>query len=368
MTTTTTQSLSFGLAITSPADALQSLSLAGIFALVTTDAALKTTTERLRKLALLDREAARMLKTRLPYVVGSVFDPGGAAAGPVRRTEAFREARYFVLDVDHCQLADGQIPDVLRADASVALAFVSPSGEGVKVLFRLLDPCTDPKAFSAAYRHFASDFGTRHRWAAGIDLRTSDVTRACFLAHDPHAYHNPDAFPVDWRAWRHADDEDGLLPGLTDTMTSDGAPTDRAGAGTLLTRKPLAERPIDDLAYGAVLKQINPNAPVRRERQMTIPDALREMEPVVGNLCRQLNWDLRAVEPLNYGLKFCIRHGLRSAEVSVYWGKRGYSVVKSPKTGTDPALNDLLYGQLFGLLFVEPVATNALEVMPLSVN
>ncbi len=359
MTTTTTTlnlpALSFGTAITTGGDALQARSLAEVFALITTDPGLKTTTDRLRKLALLDREAARTLKTRLPYVVGSAF--GGVGETALRRTDAFAEARYFVLDVDHCKHLDGAVPDAVRQDASVALAFVSPSGEGVKVLFRLLDACTDPKAFSAAYRNFASDFGTRHRWAQGLDLRTCDVTRACFLAHDPAAYYNPDAFPVDWRAWLLADD-DGLFADGLPTPTNGVAMSGRATGGEPAqpaTRKPLAERPIDPVAYDAVRQQINPKAPVRREKQVTVPEELYAVEPVLRQLCQHLNWELRTVEKLNYGLKFGIRHGLRSAEVNVYWGKRGYSLVRSPKTGTDPALNDLLYQHLFGLLFPESV-------------
>jgi hypothetical protein len=339
--TTTMPSLSFGTALTSPTDALQTSSLTEVFTLITTDAMLQQTTARLRKLAQLDKEAAKTIKTRLPYVVGSAFtDSEGVAC---RRGTDFQAAYYFVLDIDHCRGLNGQLPNAVREHESVALGFVSPSGEGVKLFIPLAEPCTDARQFSVAYRDFASDFATQHRWAEGIDLRTSDVTRACFLAHDPAAHLNLRARAIDWRVWLVADED-----------------TDVTLAPSPTIRKPLTERPIDPVAYGAVLKQLNPNAPVRREKQCFVPDELRQAEPVVRELCVQLNWELRAVESLNYGLKFVVRQGLRSAEVSVYWGKRGYSLVRSPKTGTDPALNDLLYGQLFSLFFPEPVSEGAL--------
>ena len=340
----TTQLLSFGQQITSAADALQAISLGDLTRQILTDTTLQASTTRLRKLALLDVEAARTLKTRLPYVVGSVFGEGQ----PTRRTtETFVSAGYFILDLDQCADLNGCVPDAIRADESVALAFVSPSGTGLKLFFQLTEPCTNPRQFATAYRNFATDFGVRHRWTKSVDLRTSDVTRACFLAHDPSAHYNPDALTVDWRVW------------LTD---ADGfSVTDDPDATITVTRKPASERPVDAVAYGKVMRQINPNTTaVRREKQVHIPAELLALEPVVRDLCQSLNWELRAVENLNYGLKFGIRQGLRSAEVSVYWGKRGFTVVRSPKTGTDPAFNDLLHSHLFGLLFPEPVTVNVL--------
>lgn len=250
----TTQLLSFGQQITSSADSLQAISLVDLARQIQSDTHLQASTTRLRKLALLDAEAARTLKTRLPYVVGSVF----GSDGPTRRTTGtFVSAGYFILDLDHCAGLDGCVPDSIRADETVALAFVSPSGSGLKLFFRLSEPCTDPRRFAAAYRNFATDFGVRHRWTKSVDLRTSDVTRACFLAHDSSAHFNPDAQSIDWQMWL-TDAE-----GFSFAEETDPAPT----------RKPASERPIDLGAYNQVLKQINPNTTaVRRERQVHIPD------------------------------------------------------------------------------------------------
>ncbi|GAB2596499.1 CRISPR-associated primase-polymerase type B [Spirosoma areae] len=338
----TTPLLSSGQQITSATDTLRAISLAEVATWVRADAALQHQTERLRKLAQFDQNAYKTAKTSLPYVVGSVFANG------IRRMDGLDEATYFVLDLDHCTGLEGQVPDAIRADLSVALAFVSPSGEGLKLFFRLLDACTDAKTFSAAYRQFAGDFGLRHGFVKSVDLRTSDATRACFLAHDPTAYHNPDAMPVDWRLW--LPDQAPLGEGLFDDEPD--------ADGVVSARKPAVERPINEVAYRDVLRAINPNTPSRREKQTFVPDELWAIEPAVRAVCAQFSWELTEMTPLNYGLKVAVKQGFRRAEVNVWHGRKGFSVVRSPKTGTDPALANLLYGELFRLLFPEPVTQN----------
>ena len=98
----------------------------------------------------------------------------------------------------------------------------------------------------------------------------------------------------------------------------------------------------------------------RRERQVFVPDSLRELEPEVRAICQRLNWELTEVGTLNFGLKFAVKQGFRRAELNVFFGKKGFSLVRSPKTGTDPALADLLYGQVYGILFPEPITTDVL--------
>ena len=351
----TTTLFTYGTQLTASSDALQTLTASDVFRLVTADAALQSGTERLRKLCQLDKEAYKTVKTRLPYVVGSTFAANESGI-LLRRLDTFEAAHYFILDLDHCQDLNGRVPDAIRQDESVEMAFISPSGMGLKVFFRLLEPCDDARQFSVAYRHFATDFGTRHRFTRSIDLRTSDVTRACFLAHDPHAYYNPNAFPVDWQRWVQDPEGELLLASPTKEVTA------------VTTVK--APKPISETAYHNVLKQVNPRstAPTRREKQVFVPEELFPLEAEVRALCLGLNWELTAVERLNYGLKFGIRQGYRTAEVNAFYGKKGFSLVRSPKTGTDPALSTLLYDKLYALLFPALVTENVPLAEVLSLN
>lgn len=47
------------------------------------------------------------------------------------------------------------------------------------------------------------------------------------------------------------------------------------------------------------------------------------------------------VRNISYGKKLSLAVGTKSAKINIFYGKRGFSVVKSPKCGTNKELNDL---------------------------
>ncbi|GAA4410211.1 hypothetical protein GCM10023187_34540 [Nibrella viscosa] len=347
----TTTQLSFGTQITSAAEVLRLVTLDEVHQQITADPHLASMTDRLRKLSQLDTTAAKSVKTRLPYVVGSRFADGS------RRTEHLLGADFFVLDLDDCTDLNGTVPDEIRRHESVALAFVSPGGRGLKLFFPLSTTCTDPKAFSAAYRQFATQFGADMRLTRSVDLRTSDPTRACFLAHDPTAYLNGSAVPLDWQCW--------LPDAPSDLFAEEERPLAGNVAGNQTALAVAAEvpvvakaRPIDEAAYRDILHQINPRSTATtrsRERQVYVPEELTRLEAELRTMLPQHGLELKEVVTLNYGLKFCVTQGLRLAEINVFFGKRGFSLVKSPRTGTDPALADRLHDCLYTLLFAPSV-------------
>ncbi|MFN4146876.1 MAG: CRISPR-associated primase-polymerase type B [Runella sp.] len=321
--------LSIGYRLTDPNESLRPITLAEIHGIITTDASLQTEVTRLRKLATLDKTTYRTLKTRLPYVVGSIFVEGK------RLSENLQAAHYFILDFDDFPLTDSALRQRLLAHASVALVFVSPGGQGLKVFCPLDEPCTDPKAFSEAYKAFGAHFADEIRLIGSLDYRTSDATRACFLSHDPEAFFRKDALPVAWKSF---------LP--QQSLSFDHHNPFRPEAPN-----PTDPKPINEGAYKAILKKINPNAPVRRDKQTFVPEILYEIMPIVQDICLQHDVSLVGTQPLNYGLKLMIKKGTRNAEINLHFGKKGFSIVKSPKTGTDPQLSEWFYGVLFDLLF-----------------
>lgn len=329
---------------------LKSVTLVDIFALVMgeTPSTLPQETARLRKLAILDKSAYRTAKTRLPYVVGSVFDQG------VRRTEHFVSAQVLILDIDHLPNFDGNIPEVVKTDNSVALAFVSPSGVGFKVMFTLEAPCTDPKNYQAFYKSFAFNFAERTGLVGSIDLRTSDATRACFLAHDPKAYFNPRALSLP------------VLP--VDNQDFFGAETPVTTVPVAGSVQPVVKNLLNEVAYRAVLREVSPCAPARAVREVYVPQDLVEFQPQIDTLCKQAGLEVVEKQPIQFGVKVMVRQGYRKAEINVFFGKRGFSVVKSPKTGTNTDLMDLLYGVIYQYLFPPPIAQEIPLQNYLSVN
>ncbi|AYQ36646.1 hypothetical protein DTQ70_30450 (plasmid) [Runella sp. SP2] len=310
------------------------------------DTLLQKDTERLRKLSLLDKAAYRTAKTRLPYVVGSIFRDG------VRRIDNFVQAHCLIVDVDHLPNFDGVVPASITADRAVALAFVSPSGQGFKVVFTLEQPCNDAKLFQAFYKSFVSQFAERTGLVSSVDLRTSDASRACFLAHDANAYFNPNAEPL-----------------VVEIMTLE---EDLFSKQTLIEKKEATKtetKPIfNETAYREVLREVSPTAPTRTVKQAFVPQELLDFMPEIDVLCQKAGLEVFEKMPIQYGIKVLVKQGYRKAEVNVFFGKRGFSVVKSPKTGTDAALMDLLYGILYAHLFPAPISENVPLVSYLSAN
>ena len=107
---------------------------------------------------------------------------------------------FLVLDID--SLLPSLIPDLLAKLAqhpSVFFCFVSPSGQGIKVVVRVSPIPTNATehkgAFQACVDYFkpeTSEFGFT------FDPSGSDVARLCFLAFDPQAIFHPEAQPVEW--------------------------------------------------------------------------------------------------------------------------------------------------------------------------
>ena len=104
------------------------------------------------------------------------------------------------LDIDGLNPAD--IPYILATLAQmpqVVLAFVSPSGNGIKVIVSVTPiPANDPehKGAWAACRDFINPLAEEFEFT--VDPSGKDVSRLCFLAHDPLAIVNKNPVPIQW--------------------------------------------------------------------------------------------------------------------------------------------------------------------------
>ena len=150
--------------------------------------ALKSSVEAIRAaVAAGDDAEVLKLKKRLPVFCGSTFRNGK------RRAEHFERADYIVLDLDHIDAPEA-LRDAFKDSANPVLAaasgaFVSPSGSGLKIVFRLSEPITTVPAYRAAWSELAAETAL----ALGIprskiDEATKDVTRLCFFSHDPELF------------------------------------------------------------------------------------------------------------------------------------------------------------------------------------
>lgn len=82
---------------------------------------------------------------------------------------------------------------------SVALAFISPSGQGIKAIFRVDPIPTDANDHKDAYFAVVATLNALVEfYKFDIDQSGSDASRLCYLAYDPHAIVNTQPLPIGW--------------------------------------------------------------------------------------------------------------------------------------------------------------------------
>ena len=133
-----------------------------------------------------DKKTAYGIKTALPAVLWS-------GAFRERKNEALAEpSGLLCADLDKL---NGQLRDArARLCGSPYLwgLFTSPSGDGLKAVFRVPpDGDKHRESFRAVERHVKEYTGVQ------IDQSCKDVARLCFVSYDPDAYHNPQAVEIE---------------------------------------------------------------------------------------------------------------------------------------------------------------------------
>jgi hypothetical protein len=133
------------------------------------------------------KERQEYKKNNLPFFVIGEFKDN------IRQKVKFIRTQYAIFDYDH--LSDNYEThwNSIISNTNVFAAFRSPSGDGIKVVYKFDKAIENSDEFSAIYKYYASQFE--------IDLgeqpdKTSDCSRACFFSYDTDMYVNSDAKPL----------------------------------------------------------------------------------------------------------------------------------------------------------------------------
>ena len=126
-------------------------------------------------------------KCNLPTLV-----PGGAIEGEIKDSHSsIAFSGYMSLDFDDVE-NPAEVRDALKEVPYIALAFISPSGTGVKA-FAAIGTCPDLEYWTAAFRQVSDDLARR---GYSLDATCKNYNRLTFLAHDPDAWLKQDAKPI----------------------------------------------------------------------------------------------------------------------------------------------------------------------------
>ena len=327
--------LLFGTNIQSAADELKKVQEEYLYnSLRNPKPTIAATIQQLRIVYSMDAKAYAQLKRRLPYFVCGQFNP------PFRRKENFAYTESFILDFDHLsskQLSIKTIRDNIVKDEQVMMCFTSPSEDGLKVMFRLKERCYDTGLYSIFYKAFAATFAMRHNLTQVTDSKTSDVARACFISIDPNAYFNPNSIPVDIKAYL-----DESNPDLLFKIKHEQDEHDKVIKKSDDDQVSLPKDPDKDILT-RIRQQLNPKAQLPVEQHPAyVPERLNEIIAELKLFIEETGLQVTEIINIQYAKKIRARLGQKEAEVNLFYGKRGFSVVISPRLGTNEELNELL--------------------------
>lgn len=319
--------------VTAKDDPLQKIKVEYLYhKLKNPDPELEAKIRQLRIIRQLDPGKYSILKRQLPYVVCGIFNP------PFRRTENFGFTEYFIVDIDHIGEKELNVPELrqrLSTDPRVMMCFLSPGEDGLKLIFRLKERCYDAGVYSVFYKLFIIRFATQYSLEQVIDSRTSDVARACFMSVDHDVYFNAEAECVDISTFINSEDTSELFRIKKQTEND-----------TTLTATPetkLRQQSPDDEAMQQIRNLLLPNSKaLTQKREAFVPE---ELNLLMENLIPYIeNSGVKVTEVINihYGKKLKMKMGLKESEINLFHGQRGYSVVISPRRGTNDEMNSLM--------------------------
>ena len=273
------------------------------------------------------------IKAQLPYIVCAMFDP------PVRRTENFAYTQYFIIDIDHISVKGIVMEDLrkkMEKDPRTMLCFISPGGDGLKIMMKLTERCHDAGLYKAFYKAFVIKFSLQYGLDQIVDTRTCDVARACFISADCSAFFNPHPEEIDISAYINPDEnplEAFDIKHEVDKAAKEGDKT--------FEKKRDAEPDADILR--SIRETLDPRIKDKpQKRPAYVPPELKDIMTAICEYITEKGINVDQTIGIQYGQKLRCHIATKKAEVNMFYGKRGFSIVESPRTGTDSEANKLL--------------------------
>lgn len=298
--------------------------------------------KQLRVVQTIDINRYRQLKTKLPYVCCGNFHP------PYRRLENFGSIQHFILDLDHLLEKDINIltlKEKIKADDRVELAFNSPGNNGLKVFFRLKEKCYDAAKYSLFYKLFVQKFSEQYQLQQVIDKSTSDVTRACFISCDSNAYFNPEPIVIDMASFINFNNAIEVRKAQKSILQKE---TDALAQNKTVSVK----RGLTDELLQEVKQKLKPTRRKKDLRKIHIPKELEKIPELVSNKVAEFDIQIKEVVNIHYGKKLVFTYSpIHWAEINVFYGKKGFTVVRSPKRGQDVHLEEVVYHIMCDLFY-----------------
>ncbi len=330
--------LQIGKNITQSNDPLSAVSVDRIYtALQNAQGEVATLQHRLQLIRAIDNNQYRKMKTALPYIVCAHFNPN------IRRKENFVYTERFLVDIDHLSEYDIDIETLkhkLMQDERVELLFTSPGGDGLKVLFKLAEKIKDSGYYSMFYKAFSIRFAAAYQLGGAVDLKTSDVSRCCFVSYDATAFYNTAAEPVIASTYL-AEDSFAQL----DWLTADVKETEKVNKEAREQMPEILQQgshELSDDVLNSIKRKVGQKIKAPGKKYYEQPNELEQLIPRIEEQLTQIDVLLQKNAPIAYGRQITVKAGTYWAEVNVFYGKKGVRIVGTTKTGSNKILCQLV--------------------------
>lgn len=322
-------SLQFGTQITKVGDPLRNITLDRLYlAIQNPKQDFRDTIEQIRMVKTMNVKEYKELKKQLPYFVCGIFHP------PVRHSENFAAIQYFMLDIDHLEGAKmdkEHLTERLREIPEVVMLFTSPGEDGLKIMFRLKSKCKDKNLFSGFYKIFTKQFAEKYQLHEVLDFKTSDATRACFLSYDPEAYFNPEALTIE-------------LETFITALNFDLAEKDLKAADQFVKQLPQKDKENPNISQeilNNIKEKLNPNSRKPVAKQYFVPAEVDTALPLLSEAIPDFDMKITETKPISYGRQIKVVSQHLWAELNIFYGKKGFKVVPTTKSGSNLELAKL---------------------------
>jgi hypothetical protein len=132
-------------------------------------------------------ERQALKEATIPWFSFSNFKEG------YRSNDNFHFAKHVVIDCDHLGESLPTVREAIAKDPDVFICFLSPSGDGLKIVFELKETVTSNPDFRKAFNYCRQLVEKNH----GITPDPhDDPSRACYLSADPDIWVNLNRVPV----------------------------------------------------------------------------------------------------------------------------------------------------------------------------
>jgi hypothetical protein len=290
--------------------------------------------EKLRIIRSIDSNQYRRLKTSLPYIVCANFNP------KLRKKENFVFTERFIVDIDHLSDYDIDIQDLkshLKSDNRVELLFESPSGDGLKVMFKNATKITDSSYYSMFYKTFCIRFSEANNLGSAVDVKTCDVSRCCFVSYDPDAYYNSNVVPVNCQEYV---DENSLKE--FDNLNIEFKTIVQINKQKDIENDVQINKNEQGLSVeiiNAIKQKMGLKIKVTSEKIYEQPEQLKEKLPSIIEIIESVGLVIKSNKPISYGRQLVVTTQNQWAEINLFYGgKKGISVVPTTKTGSNQNL------------------------------